>query len=369
LASVQHLERLSVVYEMMGRTRESAEALARLPEAAQSKPEIIRRQAVLAQRLGDRKALLAHMRDLVAAEPNEENFAALDDAQIGAGQSSAAAATLEALLANLSLPAEKRAGYLERLGNIEASRGNTKRAQALFAESFRLSPAHPPEWLAQAAESAMQANDGVQAVQYYRMLAGDERIPRKSRAGYAARLGFALASLSRDREALAAYETAIQLGGATPSLHENRGAVLMRLGRAVAAASEFRAAYDAHPRPGLALSLGYAHQAAHQPGLAIVFLRRALADPQALPPEQRRRANAALGYAYSETGQYEQAAGCFENALGAARPRSTSSPSCAQEMKQQPSSELRRVNPMGIASATPRRGFGRWRRVAAYGRL
>jgi tetratricopeptide (TPR) repeat protein len=159
------------------------------------------------------------------------------------------------------------------------------------------------------------------------MLTENERIPRKTRAGYDARLGFALASLTRDQEALAAYDAAIQLGGATPSLHENRGIVLMRLGRAVAAVSEFRASYDAHPRADLALSLGYAHQAAHQPGLAIVFLRRALADPQALSPAQRQQASAALGYAYSDTEQHDQAAGCFERALGIL-PSSTSYRSC-----------------------------------------
>ena len=71
-----------------------------------------------------------------------------------AGQSGAAAMTLESLLAIRGLSAEKRAGYLERLGNIEASRGNPKRAQSLFAEAYHLSPSHPTEWLAQAAETA-----------------------------------------------------------------------------------------------------------------------------------------------------------------------------------------------------------------------
>jgi tetratricopeptide (TPR) repeat protein len=324
---VGHLDRLSFVYEMAGDTRKALEALARLPKAAQSNPEIIRREAVLAQKLGDRQAMLAHLRELVAAEPSENNLAALADAQIGAGQSGAAAMTLESLLAIRSLSAEKRAGYLERLGNVEASHGNPKRAQSLFMEAYHLSPAHPAEWLAQAAESAMQAKDWEEAIQGYRMLAENERIQRKTRAGYAARLGFALASLARDQDALSAYDTAIQLGGATPSLHENRGIVLMRLGQAAGAASEFRAAYDAHPRADLALSLGYAHQAAHQPGLAIVFLRRALADPQVLSQAQRQRASAALGYAYSDTEQHDKAAGCFEKALGIS-PSSTSSRNC-----------------------------------------
>ena len=199
---VRHLDRLSFVYEMTGDTRKALEALARLPKAAQSKPEIIRREAVLAQKLGDRQAMLAHLRELVAAEPSENTLAALADAQIGAGQSGAAAITLEALLAIRGLPAEKKAGYLERLGNVEASRGNPKRAQSLFMEAYHLSPAHPPEWLAQAAESAMQAKDWEEAIQGYRMLAENERIPRETRAGYAARLGFALASLARDQEAL-----------------------------------------------------------------------------------------------------------------------------------------------------------------------
>ena len=98
----------------------------------------------------------------------------------------------------------------------------------------------------------------------------------------------ALASSARDQEAIAAFDEAIQLGGATPSLHENRGMVLMHLGRAAEAAPDLRAAYDAHPRAQLALSVGYAYQAARQPGPAIVFLRRALANPLALSSEQRR---------------------------------------------------------------------------------
>ena len=324
LASAQHLERLSVVYEMLGRTQEAAGVLVRLPKAAQSKPEIIRRKAVLAQKLGDRKALLAYIREQAAVEPSEDNLAALADAQVAAGQVNAALATFEALRANQSLPAERRARYTERLANLELARGNPSKAQALFAQSYQLSPDHPPQRLAQGAESAIAAKDWEQAARLYRALAGDERIARKTRADYAARLGLALANLSRDEEALAAFDKALQLGGATPSLHENRGAALMRLGRAAAALSDFRAAYDAGPRADLALSLGYAHQAAHQPGLAIVFLRRALADPQALSAAQRRKANAALGYAYSETEQYAQAAGCFEKALGA-----SARPSCA----------------------------------------
>jgi hypothetical protein len=85
-------------------------------------------------------------------------------------------------------------------------------------EAYHLSPTHPAEWLAQAAESAMQARDWQQAAQWYRTLTENERTPRKTRAGYDARLGFALASLARDQEALAAYDAAIQLGGATPAL-------------------------------------------------------------------------------------------------------------------------------------------------------
>jgi len=313
---VRSLDRLSHVYEMTGHTKKALEVLTRLPKTAQSKPEIVRREAVLAQKLGDRQAMLAHLRELVAAEPGESNLAALADAQIGASQGSAAATTLETLLAIRSLPAERRARYLERLGNIEISRGNTKRAQSLFLEAYHLSPTHPPEWLAQAAESAMQAKDWQEAARWYQMLAENERIPRRARAGYNARLGITLASLGRDQEALAAYSVAVQLGVNTPSLHENRGIVLMRLGRAAAAVSDLRSAYDANPRADLALSLGYAYQAAHQPGLAIVFLRRALTDAQALSPAQRQQASAALGYAYSDTAQHDKAAGCFEKALG-----------------------------------------------------
>jgi tetratricopeptide (TPR) repeat protein len=312
----RYLERLSYAYEMLGWTRKALETLARLPKTAQAQPEIIRREAVLAQKLGDRQAMLAHLRELATAEPSENNLAALADAEIGAGQTNAAAQTLEALLTLRGLPAERKAGYLERLGNIEVSRGNAKRGQALFLEAYHMSPAHPAEWLAQAAESAMQAKDWQEAVEWYRILAENDRIPRKTRAGYATRLGMALASSGRDQGAIAAFDEAIQLGGTTPSLRENRGMVLMHLGRAAEAAPDLRAAYDAHPRAQLALSVGYAYQAAHQPGPAIVFLRRALTDAHTLPPVQRQQASAALGYAYADTGQHDKATGCFEAALG-----------------------------------------------------
>jgi tetratricopeptide (TPR) repeat protein len=326
-ARARRLERLSYVYEMLGRSRKALETLARLPKTAQGGPEIIRREAVLAQKLGDRQAMLAHLRELAAAEPSENNLAALADAEIGAGQSNAAAQTLEALLTLQGLSAERKAGYLGRLGNIETSRGNARRGQALFLEAYHMSPTHPAAWLAQAAESAMQAKDWQEAAEWYRILAKNDRIPSKTRAGYVTRLGMALASLSRDQEAITAYDEAIQLGGATPLLRENRGIVLMHLGRAAAAAPDLRAAYDAHPRAQLALSVGYAYQAARQPGPAIVFLRRALADAHGLSPAQRQQASAALGYAYADTEQHDKAAGCFEAALGIS-PRLTISGSC-----------------------------------------
>lgn len=324
---VRHLERLSYVYEMLGQSRKALETLVRLPKPAQGRPENIRRGAVLAQKLGDRQAMLAYLRELAAAEPSENNLAALADAEIAAGQSNAAAQTLEALLTLRGLSAERKAGYLERLGNIETSRGNALRGRALFLEAYHLSPAHPAEWLAQAAESAMQAKDWQEAAVWYRILGENDRIPPKTRAGYIVRMGMAFASLARDHEAIAAYDEAIQLGGATPLLRENRGIVLMHLGRAAAAAPDLRAAYDAHPRAQLALSVGYAYQAAHQPGPAIVFLRRALADAHSLSPAQRQQASAALGYAYADTEQHDKAAGCFEAALGIS-PRLTISGSC-----------------------------------------
>jgi tetratricopeptide (TPR) repeat protein len=325
---VRHLERLSFVYEMMGHSKKALEALGRLPKTEQSRPEIIRRKAVLAQSSGDRRAMLTYLRELAAADPSEKNLLAVADAEIGAGQGNAAATTLETLLANRGLVPQNRGSYLERLGNIEISRGNTRRAQSLFAEAYHISPAHPPEWLAHAAESAIQDKDWQSAAQWYRVLAENERIPRKTRAGYEIRLGSALANLRRDQDALAAYDTAVELGGANAGLYKTRGTLLMRLGRASAAASDFRAAYDALPRADLALLLGYAYQAARQPGVAIVFLRRALADPRALSPAQREQASAALGYAYSETEQHGKAAGCFERALGIS-PSSTASGSCA----------------------------------------
>ena len=315
-ARVRYLDRLGYIYEMLGQPKKALQTLARLPRTAQSGPEIIRREAVLAQKMGNRQAMLAYLRELATDEPSEINLVALADAEIGAGQSNAAAITFEALLRIRSLPSERKAGYLERLGNIEISRGNTKRGQSLFLEAYHISPAHPTQWLAQAAESAIQAKDWQDAAQWYRTLAENDRTPRKTRAGYATRLALALASLERDQEAIAAYDKAFQLGGATPSLHENRGAVLMHLGRAAAAAADLRAAYDAHPRAELALSLGYAYQAAHQPGPAIVFLRQALAHPQTLSPAQKQQASAALGYAYSDTEQHDKAVGCFEAALG-----------------------------------------------------
>jgi tetratricopeptide (TPR) repeat protein len=75
------------------------------------------------------------------------------------------------------------------------------------------------------------------------------------------------------------------------------------------------------------LRLNVADQAVHQPGPAIVFLRRALADPQALSSAQRQQTSAALGYAYSDTEQHDKAASCFERALGIL-PSATSSRGC-----------------------------------------
>jgi tetratricopeptide (TPR) repeat protein len=323
----RYLDRLSFVYETMGNARKALEALARLPNTAQRRPDIIRREAVLAQKLNDRQAVLAHLRELAAAEPSERNLMALADAEIGAGQGGAAAKTLEALLALRTLPAESRAGYLERLGNVETARGNSRRAHSLFLEAYHASPAHPTEWLAQAAESALQEKDWQEAVQSYRTLADNAGIARKIRAGYNARLGLVLANLERDQEALSAYDKAIELGGGSPVLYKNRGIALMRLGRPKAALSDLRAAYDALPGADLALSLGYAYQAAHQPGPGIVFLQRALANQHALTREQRQQASAALGYAYSETEQHYKAAGCFEKALGIL-PSSTLTRSC-----------------------------------------
>src|SRR5437016_4053663 len=46
-AHLRHLDRLSYVYEKMGHTRNALEVLARLPKTAQSRPEIVRREAVL----------------------------------------------------------------------------------------------------------------------------------------------------------------------------------------------------------------------------------------------------------------------------------------------------------------------------------
>jgi tetratricopeptide (TPR) repeat protein len=324
LAKARALEHLSIVYELMNDIKNSARALSRRSEIVPSNPTIIRRQAALAQKLGDHNGMLAHLRNLVSLEPNEENLADLANAQIGVGQHSAAAKILEALLAGPNLPAEKRAGYLDRLGVVEALLGHPKRAETLFLKAYQLSPAHPAEWLAQAAETAMQMKAFEDVVKYYRTVINDPRIPRKSRAVYNTRLGVALAQLTRNEEALVAYDTAERLGGATSSLHENRGATLMRLGRPAAAASDFRAAYHAHPRADLALSLGYAYQAARQPGPAIVFLRRALVNLWTLSPAQRREASAALGYAYSETEQHHLAARCFEAALrGQLRPTSS----------------------------------------------
>lgn len=315
-SSTRYLEQLSAVYEQMGQMDKAADALRRLPAAAQARPEIIRRQAILAQRLGRSNDAVAKLRALANAFPSEDNLAMLAEAEAAAGQRNAAATTLATILNTPNLSLEKKARYTATLGNIEASRGNPRRAESLFAYSYQLSPAHPPQRLAQAAESAIEAGDWQQAARWYGTLSSDQAIARKSRGDYAARLGFALAQQSRDQEALAAYDEAVRLGAGSPLIHQSRGAALMHLGRAAAAIEEFRTAYDSLPHADIALSLAYAHQAAGQPGLAIVFLRRALADSRALSAAQRRQAVAALGYAYSETDQYAQAAESFERALG-----------------------------------------------------
>jgi hypothetical protein len=185
---------------MMGRAKEAANALARLPQAAQSKPEIIRRRAVLAQKLGDRKALLAYMREQAAVEPNADNLATLADAQIAAGEVNAAAVTPEALLANRSLPAEDRARHSESPG-ISKRRAETPRA-VVCSYNPTSSLSRAPTRLAQAAESAMQAKDWEQAARLYRR----QSAMNESRGSPAPimPLGWgSSASLSRDEEALA----------------------------------------------------------------------------------------------------------------------------------------------------------------------
>ena len=45
--------------------------------------------------------------------------------------------------------------------------------------------------------------------------------------------------------------------------------------------------------------------------------RRALAESRSLTAEQHRHVDAALGYAYAQSGQHQQAAAYFEKALAA----------------------------------------------------
>src|SRR5712691_1163913 len=73
--------------------------------------------------------MLTYMRDLAAAEPSENNLAALADAQIGAGQGSAAASTLELKLTRFG-------------GAVQAFRGGFTDAQDTSAIRTGISPSN-----------------------------------------------------------------------------------------------------------------------------------------------------------------------------------------------------------------------------------
>ena len=233
---VRHLERLSFVYEMTGDTRKALEALTRLPKAEQSKPEIIRREAVLAQKLGDRQAdagafaracgrraereqpcrsrrcpdrggsravprrqASKHFWQSATSRPKEEQ----------ATSNAWAISRFRAAIRN-----ERSLSFLKPIISLPLTRrsGSRKRRKAQCRRKTGRRP---------------HSGTG-----YLRKTNGSRAKPAPATH---ARLGVALASLARDQEAVAAYDAAIQLGGATPSLHENRGILLMRLGRAAAA--------------------------------------------------------------------------------------------------------------------------------------
>jgi len=125
--------RLSFVYEMNGPHKAGTRKhFTRLSKAEQTQNLKHTKAGGWAgakmEKIGDRQAMLAHFgAKLAAAEPSASNLAALADAQIGAKSKQRCGDNPRKTSGNPrpGLP-PTRAGYLERLGNIEISRGNTK---------------------------------------------------------------------------------------------------------------------------------------------------------------------------------------------------------------------------------------------------
>jgi len=186
--------------------------------------------------------------------------------------------------------------------------GDRERALAEFQRAIGLEPSR--EALAAAAETAIQTGRLAEAAGYFERLALDRKAT--SRARDLEHLSVVYEKMGKVREAAKALARLPKAEQSQPAIIRRRAVLAQKLGGRGA-----WLAHNAQPPTDPALSLGYAHQTAGQPGLAIVYFRRALAESRSLTAAQHRHVDAALGYAYAETGQHQQAAAYFEKALAA----------------------------------------------------
>jgi superkiller protein 3 len=126
-------------------------------------------------------------------------------------------------------------------------------------------------------------------------------------AQYAEALGIGLTG-REDKEALGYFEKAIELGADDPTLHNNLGLLLIRLGRHAEAEAHFETALSADPsNESYQLNLAVAHLKSKDFASAIPLLEEMLAES---PDNATCRVY--LGRAYYEQTRYQEVIGLLE---------------------------------------------------------
>ncbi|MEA3067164.1 MAG: Tetratricopeptide repeat, partial [Sphingomonadales bacterium] len=304
--------------EALGAAAEAARAAGQLAEAAAYLERLARFGPTRANLRALGEAQLAAGKPDLAVESFDKALAleAEDDPALrkmlantlaAAGQPARAVDEFDGLAAKASVPADE---YRLRLasGFTALGAGDRERALAEFQRAIGLEPSR--EALAAAAETAIQTGRLAEAAGYFERLALDRKAT--SRARDLEHLSVVYEKMGKVREAAKALARLPKAEQSQPAIIRRRAVLAQKLGGRGA-----WLAHNAQPPTDPALSLGYAHQTAGQPGLAIVYFRRALAESRSLTAAQHRHVDAALGYAYAETGQHQQAAAYFEKALAA----------------------------------------------------
>jgi tetratricopeptide (TPR) repeat protein len=318
LARFRSAVKLESNREALGAAAEAARAAGQLAEAAAYLERLARFEPTRANLRALGEAQLAVGKPDLAVESFDKALAleAEDDPALrkmlantlaAAGQPVRAVDEFDGLAAKASVPADE---YRLRLaaGFTALSAGDRARALAEFQRAIELEPSR--EALAAAAETAIQTGRLAEAAGYFERLALDRNAT--SRARDLEHLSVVYEKMGKVREAAKALARLPKAEQSQPAIIQRRAVLAQKLGGRGA-----RPAHNDQPPTDPALSLGYAHQAAGQPDLAIVYFRRALAESRSLTAEQHRHVDAALGYAYAQSGQHQQAAAYFEKALAA----------------------------------------------------